>query len=74
LPGGVWSTIFENMPIGELNRFLLSRTTTEMEKLTFATEVVGWSRRNLGLDAVEISGSRTARSEEPTKLKPTKEM
>lgn len=74
LPGGVWSTIFENLPIGELNAFMLRRETSEMEKLSFSTEMVGWARRNLGLDAVEISGTRTARSEEPTKLKSTKEM
>jgi hypothetical protein len=74
LPGGTWSTLFENSPVGEINAFLLRRETSEMEKLSFSTEMVGWARRNLGLDAVEISGSRTARAEEPTKLKSTKEM
>lgn len=74
LPGGTWSTLFENLPIGELNNFLLRLEQSEMEKLTPSTEMVSWARRVLGLDVAEVSGSKTARQEEPTKLKSTKEI
>jgi hypothetical protein len=74
LSPGLWSTIFENSPLGELNRWMLSMPATEMEKLSTSTYMMSWARTVLGLDVVEVSGSRTARQEEPQKLKPTKEM
>jgi len=74
LPGGGWATAFENSPLGELNNLLLRNELSPMEKLTFQTKVLGWTRMVTGVDVTEVSGERTARMEEPTKLKTTKEM
>jgi len=74
IPGGVWSTAFENSPLGELNALLLKWEESPAEQADVRGEILQWARAYAGLDVEQITPSKVIRTEEPTKMKETKGM
>jgi hypothetical protein len=74
LPGGMWSTTFQNSPMGELNNLLLRYEENPLERADVRGEMLRWARGVLGVDVEVVTPSKTARREEPTVLKETKDI
>jgi hypothetical protein len=74
IPGGTWSILFENSPIGELNALLLRWETKPLERTALRGQILRWARGAAGFDVEEISPQATIRVEEPKKLQYTKEI
>ena len=72
LPGGMWSTTFQNSPMGELNNLMLRYEENPLERADVRGEMLRWARGVLGVDIEVVTPSKTARREEPTVLKETK--
>lgn len=74
IPGGTWSILFENSPLGELNALLLRWETKPLERTALRGQILRWARGAAGFDVEEISPQATIRVEEPKKLQYTKEI
>ena len=75
LPSGLWTEAFRAVtPLYELNAFLLRLRTTPLEKANRQAYMLRWLRNVAGPTTAEVVPNKTARQEEPTRLKPTKEM
>ena len=72
VPGGVWATLFENSPLGELNALLLRAEENPLERTDIRGAMLSWARGYAGVDVELTSAERAAKFEEPTKLKETK--
>ncbi len=71
LPGGVWTTLLENSPLGELNSLLLRYEKNPLERNDIRGEIMRWARGAAGVDVELISPQKTVKREEPKKLKET---
>ena len=74
LPGGIWSTTFQNSPLGELNTLLIRYEDNPLERANIRGQMLRWARGVLGVDVEVVTPSKTARREEPTVLKETKDI
>lgn len=71
LPGGVWTTMLENSPLGELNSLLLRYEENPLERNDIRGEIMSWARGAAGVDVELVSPQKTIKREEPKKLKET---
>lgn len=72
LPGGVWSTLFQNSPLGEFNNLAIRYEENPAERADIRGEMLRWARGVMGLDVEVVSPKKTVQREEPKKLKETK--
>lgn len=71
LPGGVWTTMLANSPLGELNDMLIRYEDNPLERNDIRGEIMSWSRGVLGLDISLTSPQQVVKFEEPKKLTET---
>jgi hypothetical protein len=73
LPPGVISLVFENTPLGEINKELIRLETKPRERADALGRVAEILRKYAaGVDVIEVSPSKTAQQEEPVRYVETR--